>query len=117
MSSSVSLAESTQGTRDDRKALIRAEQTRLLYANSNVSAGVTLTATAALAFLQWGVIAHQVLLLWACYMVAIALARFGLALQYSRVPHTAATDPWFNVFATGAFLSGMGWAAGISGRR
>ena len=111
MSSSASLAEPTQGTRDDRKALIRAEQTRLLYANSNVSARVTITATAALAYLQWGVIAHPVILLWACYMVAIALARFGLALQYSRVSHTANTDPWFNVFATGVFLSGIGWAA------
>lgn len=115
MSSSASLAELTTGAQDARKGRVRTEQTRLLYSNSNISAGVTITATAALAYLQWAVISHPVILAWTCYMVAISIARFGLALQYSRVPHVAdGRDPWFDVFVTGVFLSGVGWAsAGI----
>jgi len=113
MSSSASLAELTTGTQDERKTLIRREQTRLLYANSNISAVVTVTATAALAYLQWTVISHRVILAWACYMVAISLVRFGAAQQFFRVSHSAdaGTDSWLNAFVTGVCLAGLGWAA------
>ena len=115
MASSTSLAELTPRTRDDWKALIRAEQSRLLYANSNISAGVTVTATAALAYLQWGVIAHPVIVTWGVCTVAIALARFALALRYHRLsPVSANTEPWITAFVIGVCLSGAGWgAAGI----
>lgn len=114
MSSSASLAEPTPRTRDGRKRLIQAEQTRLLYSNSNVSAGVTITATTALAYLQWRVIAHPAILSWSLYMVAVSLARLALAHRYHRAPLPRTADRWFIPFLTGVCLSGLGWgAAGI----
>lgn len=114
MSSSVSLAESTPGTRDDRRALIAAEQTRLLYSNSDVSAGVTIVATAALAFIQWPAIPHRIVWTWCAYMVAVSLVRSVLARRYHRVPQTCSDGRWFARFVTGVCLAGLGWgAAGI----
>ena len=115
MASSASLAEVTPRTRGDWNALIRAEQTRLLYSNSNISAGVTLTATAALAYLQWRVIAHPVVVAWSLYMVAVSLGRFAQALHYHRVsPPSGNIAPWLVAFVIGVGLAGMGWgAAGI----
>src|SRR5579872_683743 len=115
MSSSASLAEFAPGPRDDRKALILAEQTRLLYSNSNIGTAVTVTATALLAGLEWRVIPHPVILSWALYMLAVSLARFTLAQRYRGLsPHPAAATPWNTAFVIGAGLSGIGWgAAGI----
>lgn len=115
MSSSASLAGSAPGIRDGRKALIRAEQVRLLYSNSNVSAGVTITAATVLAYLQSGVIAHPVILGWWLYMVGVSLARFALAYRYRFVsPVGAAVERWCTLFTTGVFLAAAGWgAAGI----
>ena len=115
MASRASLAEPPPGTGGDRGVLIRAEQTRLLYSNSNVSAGVTITATAALAYLQWAVIAHPVILAWSVCMVTVSLARLALARRYFLVsPVATRIDPWRAAFVTGVCLSGLGWgAAGI----
>jgi len=112
MASSISLAEPTPRTREDWKRLIRSEQTRLLYSNANVSAGVTVTATSALAYLQWGVIAHPVIVTWSVYMAAVALGRFALAFRYHLVsPGPTGAEPWSIAFVIGACLSGMGWGA------
>jgi signal transduction histidine kinase/CheY-like chemotaxis protein len=115
MSSSASLADPAVGTRDDRKALVCAEQARLLYANSNVGAGVTVIAATALSYLQWTVIAHPIIQAWWLYMAAVALARFVLARRYRLVsPAGAAAERWCTVFTIGVALSAAGWgAAGI----
>ncbi len=113
MSSSAPLADPAVGTRDARKTLIRAEQTRLLYANSNISAEVTVIGSTALGLLQWTVIAHPVVVAWWLYMAAVSLARFILARQY-RLAAPAGAERWCTFFTIGVALSAAGWgAAGI----
>lgn len=115
MSSSDSLADPAVGTRDGRKTLIRAEQTRLLYANSNISAEVTVIAATALAYLQWTVIARPIIVAWWLYMAAVSLARLAVAHRYRFVsPAGAAAERWCTLFTIGVSLSAAGWGgAGI----
>ncbi len=115
MSSSASLADPAVGTRDRRKSLIRAEQTHLLYANSNVGTEVTAIAAAALGSLQWTVIAHPIIEAWWLYMAAVSLGRFILARRYRRAaPAGARAERWCALFTIGVALSAAGWgAAGI----
>jgi signal transduction histidine kinase/ActR/RegA family two-component response regulator len=115
MSPVSSLVESTQVARDRREREIRAAQTRLLCANTNVGVSVTVLAASALSYLQWEVIPHPLVLGWLAYMLLVTFARFVLGRVYSRLSPVATRTRWWGpAFAVGAGLSGAGWgAAGI----
>lgn len=98
-----------------RRSALRAEQIRLLYANSNVAVGVTIFVSSVLCFLQWQVIPRGILLGWLAYMLAVSSVRFALERRYRRVHPSNEECGWWGIaFTIGAGLSAAGWAgAGI----
>ena len=111
MSPDFSLAHAIESAQDRKRRQVRAEQTRLLYANSDGGVGVTVFVAAVLSYLQWTVIPHQIVLGWLVYTVIVSSARFTLARLYWR----SFPDPssrWGAAFSIGAGLSGVGWGVG-----
>lgn len=90
---------------------IRGEQVRLLYENTTLGAGVTIAVSSVLAFLQWAVIPHGVILAWLTYMFLVALGRFGLWRFYRDRIHSQTVRAWAIQFSMGAGLSAAGWGA------
>lgn len=114
MSSSAPPAGPTLSAQDTRKQLVRGEQIRLLYSNANLATAVTLSASSALAYLQWRVISHAVVIGWLAYMFIISAARFLLTVQYWRNSPASRLNIWSIAFTIGVALSAAGWgAAGI----
>lgn len=107
--------EATEALSGERKSAIRAEQIRLLYANSNVAVGVTIFVSSVLCFLQWQVISRSILLGWLAYMLAISVARFALAHRCRLAcPSISAIGRWGVAFTIGTGLTAGGWgAAGV----
>ncbi len=69
---------------------------------------------ALLAYLQWKVISHRVVLTWLIYMLAISLLRFMLTRRYWHSPNTATNvHRWASAFAIGTGMAAVGW--GIAG--
>src|SRR5437899_3345653 len=109
---SPSRSEATQATQDRRKQQVHAEQIRLLYSNTNAAIGVTVCVASVLSYLQWGVIAHPIVLAWLIYMWVISAARFALARRYRRAaPVLANPRAWGTAFTIGAGLSAVSWGA------
>src|SRR4051812_10048581 len=81
-------------------------QVRLLYRNAHVGTRVTLVCSSILAYLEWPVIAHHVILSWSAYMIAVAAGRSWLARRYhaAREEHQARRG-WHTAFLTGATLA------------
>ncbi len=100
---------------DARQQLVRGEQIRLLYSNSNLGTAVTLFAASALAYLQWRVISHRIVLSWLAYMLAVSAGRFLLTGRYWRgSAANRSRNIWSVAFSIGAGLSAAGWgAAGV----
>ena len=84
MTPTTSFAQKTQDKADRRRRQILAAQVRLLYGNANVGMVVTLVATTVLGRLQWGVVAHPIILGWWLYMFLVSAGRFVLARFYRR---------------------------------
>jgi signal transduction histidine kinase len=91
------------------------EQTRLLYSNATLAAGVTAVAASVLSYLQWGVIRHSIVLAWLVCMIAVALVRFALSQFYRNCADDLQKHrQWLVAFLIGSGLSAAGWgAAGI----
>jgi signal transduction histidine kinase/ActR/RegA family two-component response regulator len=100
---------------DVRKHLVQGEQTRLLYSNVKAAAAVTVFAASALAYLQWTVISHTIVLSWLAYMLAVSAGRLLLASRYWRACFAnRSRNIWRVAFSIGAGFAGAGWgAAGI----
>src|SRR4051794_7576186 len=93
-------AETPHANGDHRKQQVLAAEVRLLYGNANVGVGVTILATAILAYLQWGVIAHAHILGWCVYMFLVSAGRFILGRLYWRTPPPGLdTGRWRVAFA------------------
>jgi signal transduction histidine kinase/ActR/RegA family two-component response regulator len=105
----------SDATQDRRRQQLHAEQIRLLYSNTHAAIGVTVCVASVLSYLQWGVIAHSIVLAWLIYMWLISAARFALARRYRRAaPVLANTRAWGTAFTIGSGLSAVGWgAAGV----
>jgi signal transduction histidine kinase/ActR/RegA family two-component response regulator len=105
----------SQAARDPRKDQVLAEQIRLLYANRDITASVTIVATATVGRLQWNVAPRPVVLGWCLYMILVAAARLILATRFGhQSPSGLETRWWGWKFTIGAGLAGAGWgAAGI----
>ncbi len=111
MASGGMVGDSMLHSRDGRSKQVRAEQIRLLYANANSGIVVSILVASVLAYLQWGIISHPIVLGWLIYSVTISLARYVLARLYWRNPGNFARDRWGNAFTAGAALSGAGWGS------
>jgi PAS domain S-box-containing protein len=97
-----------------RGPAIRAEQIRLVYENTTLGVAVTIAVSSVLAFLEWPVIPHLVVLAWLAYMFLVASARFGLSQFYRHRLASRTIPTWGLLFTIAAVLSGAGWgAAGI----
>ncbi|MGA7236954.1 MAG: ATP-binding protein [Bryobacteraceae bacterium] len=109
------MLQRSQAERDPRQEKILAAQVRLLYANRDIAAAVTVAATATLGRLQWNVASGPVVLGWCVYMVLVAIVRIVLAARYARAsPEDLNSRRWGAAFAIGAALAGAGWGgAGI----
>ena len=100
---------------DQRQREVRAEQTRLLYSNAGTGTVVTFIAAPFLAYFQWGVIQHRVVLGWLLFTLIVSAGRFVLARRYWQTsPNGPDSGRWCAAFAVGAGIAGVGWgAAGI----
>ena len=95
--------------------MIRNEQVRLIYENTVISAGVTVSVAAVLSYLQWDVISHAVVLGWLAYMLAVSLARLELWHLYRRFSHLQTIRAWDIQSLIGVGLAALGWSfAGIA---
>jgi signal transduction histidine kinase/ActR/RegA family two-component response regulator len=98
---------------EDHRPQVHAAETRLLYANANTGAVIAIVIAVALAYAQWDVVAHAVVVAWLVYMLAVSVARFGIAERYWRASVTEATNSrWNMAFVVGTALAAAGWAAG-----
>ena len=114
MFSSAPSAGPALSTQSARKQLVRGEQIRLLYANANVGTAVTVFAASALAYLQWRVISHPVILSWLAYMLALSVARYLIARRYWHASAISRRlNIWSAAFSIGAALAAAGW--GVAG--
>ena len=94
---------------------ILSEQLRLLYANANLGVAVNVLAATILAGLQWGIVAHPVVIGWWLYITLVSIARFFIARRYwHATPGPEDLPRWRNIFTTGVAFAGAGWgAAGV----
>ena len=100
---------------DSRDQEILGGQVRLLFANANVAAGITILASTILAYLQWGVIPNRTVLGWWFYMFVVAISRIALVQRYRPAARECVEIGKLRAAFTVAIgLAGAGWgAAGI----
>jgi len=92
--------------------LIQQEQTNLLYESLPVGAAVSLANAAVLAFVQWNVIEHVVILIWLSMMVLITVARVINVFIYKGLSaDNQQSEVWRQSFNLGAIAAGMAWGA------
>jgi signal transduction histidine kinase/CheY-like chemotaxis protein len=100
---------------DSKEREILVAQVRLLYANANLGASVTLLAATLLAVLQWGTVPKYVILGWWLYMILVSVGRCAIAWRYRQFsPGWKEIDRWRVAFSISVGLAGAGWgSAGI----
>ena len=92
---------------------ITAEQTRLLFNGLRSSIPVSLLLAATLAYVQWPVIDHAVIIGWLGALITVNLLRSLLAVAYFRsMPAAAQAERWKLGFAAGAAATGALWGLG-----
>ena len=97
----------------DNALQITAEQTRLLFHGLHSSIPVSLLLAAALAYVQWPVIDHAVIIGWLAALLTVNLLRSLLAVAYFRVmPDAAQAGRWKLGFAAGVGAIGVIWGLG-----
>ena len=97
----------------DKALQIAAEQTRLLFNGVHSSIPVSLLLAAALAYVQWPVIDHAVIMGWLAALLTVNLLRSLLAVAYFRVmPGAAQAGRWKLGFAAGVGATGALWGLG-----
>jgi signal transduction histidine kinase len=98
-----------------RPARHLAERVRLVYADSNLTAGINLVNTGILAFVQRDAVDGFVVAGWTGYMLAVVLFRLTFARIYRRSAHgDADARRWAGRLIAGVAAMGVGWgAAGV----
>ncbi len=92
-------------------ALIRADQTNLLYLQLPRALAVNLAVAAVLSMLIWSQVPTATLALW--WLALLAVCGGWLALYHARRRHRAPGDPaWLTRFAAGALCAGAAWGIG-----
>ena len=89
---------------------VQSEQTELLYKAMPVSVTFSIINASIIAFIQWGVIDHAIIIAWLSATVAIYLGRGVVAILYvKREDRHGNNDVWLHYFLIGTFLSGVAW--------
>ena len=97
----------------DQALQVHAEQTLMLYSGLAASLPGALSIAAVLAFFQWDLIEHYLIIGWCLVFVLVTLARAALALAYFRaLPPPDRTRPWHSRFVAGTLAAGAIWGAG-----
>ena len=97
---------------DRRQRQVHAAETRLLYDNACTGIVSTIVIAVLLAYAQWNVKPHSVVLSWLVYVVLVSAARYGLVLRYRRAtPADIDSRRWSVAFAAGSAMAAAGWVA------
>lgn len=98
---------------EKQAAQVTAEQTRLLFNGLRSSIPVSLLLAATLAYVQWPVIDHAVIIGWLAALLTVNLLRSVLAVGYFRVmPGAAQAGRWKLGFAACVGATGALWGLG-----
>jgi signal transduction histidine kinase/FixJ family two-component response regulator len=91
---------------------VHAAETRLLYDNAWTGTVATIVIATLLAYAQWNVKPHSVVLPWLIYVLLVSGARFMLVRRYWRAaPTDLESRRWSVAFAVGAAMAAAGWVA------
>jgi signal transduction histidine kinase/DNA-binding NarL/FixJ family response regulator len=91
---------------------VHAAETRLLYDNALTGIVATIVIATLLAYAQWNVKPHSVVLSWLLYVLLVSAARYTLVRRYWRAsPTDSDSRRWSAAFAVGAAMAAAGWVA------
>jgi PAS domain S-box-containing protein len=96
----------------NKTALIKAEQTKLLFHALPVAMMASVINALILVFVQWEVIENSYLLVWLGAFLLITAARLLLAYGYNKSSgKIESSENWATWFIMGAIISGFAWGA------
>ena len=96
----------------DKAALIKAEQTKLLFHALPVALVASVINALILVFIQWGIIEPDILISWLTVFLLLSSARLLLAYAYNKTPtKDSKSENWANWFIIGAISSGFAWGS------
>jgi len=96
----------------NKAALIKAEQTKLLFHALPVAMMASVINALILVFIQWGIIERAVLLTWLAVFLLLTAARLLLAYAYNKnASKDTGSDSWATWFIMGAIGSGFAWGS------
>ncbi len=103
----------------DKPAIIKAEQTKLLFHAMPVAVLASVINALILVFVQWEVIKHEIILSWLAAFLIITVARLLLVYSYNKNLHkidssknwAATSENWATWFIIGAISSGFAWGS------
>lgn len=94
----------------DKPAIIKAEQTKLLFNAMPLSILATVINSCILVFVQWKVVAHELLLIWLVAVLLVTAFRGVLAYEYKEKYEKAyASEKWTFWFVIGVVLASFAW--------
>src|SRR5688572_26972894 len=94
---------------DRRQRQVHAAETRLLYANASTGIVATIVIAALLAYAQWDVKPHPVVLAWLLYVLLVCVARYMLVRRYRRAsPTDIDIRRWSVAFAVATAMAAAG---------
>jgi diguanylate cyclase (GGDEF)-like protein/PAS domain S-box-containing protein len=84
-----------------------------MFAASNMSLATSTALAAILAFMQWNVVAHEVVLAWFGLIILIMSARAALIMAYQHAPvdDETTTHVWLVRFRLGVLAMGVVWGS------
>jgi len=95
-----------------KAALIKAEQTKLLFHALPVALIASVINALILVFIQWGVIEPDILISWLTIFLLLSSGRLLLAYAYNKTPtKDSKSENWANWFIVGAISSGFAWGS------
>jgi len=95
----------------DNKSAIQAEQTRQLFSAIMPSLVIGIFLAATLAYMQWDVIDHEVVIAWLSLLELIQLARIALVVAYRRSPDDVTSHVWRARFRLGVLAAAVVWGS------
>ena len=96
----------------DKPAIIKAEQTKLLFNAMPLSIMATVINACILVFVQWNIVAHERLLIWLITLLLVTTFRGVLAYEYKENYEKAyANEKWTSWFIVGVILTSIIWGS------
>ena len=96
----------------DKPAIIKAEQTKLLFNAMPLSIMATVINACILVFVQWNIVAHERLVIWLITLLTVTTFRGVLAYEYKQNHEKAyANEKWTSWFIVGVILTSIIWGS------